>query len=432
MVMTQGSFVRRRPREFDGTSSAELAVFAATEELLRDTSLQKLTVAQILRAAGLSRANFYHYFANKYDVLVALLGRVFDDSYGQDAPWSTTPGKARAQRMGTSLESTLEMWSAHGAVICSVIEHMHSEPAVAAAWQRMYARFVDAITEQVVYERDSGQAPAGSPPDMIATMLVGAAERVFYVSSRGLDPRLATVDDVVAPLRAVNEAAIFGGRHEAVSDKSSSAATDLERSPMPEITAPVVEGETATAILQAMRELLVEESLADVSVAKILEKSGISRASFYFYFRSKEDAFVVLFREAAADIVAGLRGLADIDRDEPERLLAQVGEWLNLEGFAGPVIRNAVHAWPRLPELRAEYLAAMNAMETTLESIIDSDRAAGLAPAGPPVPAYAAVILWTIERAVAGALAGEEHLADLAAVTEMVGRFLYAAVYGRR
>ncbi|MCF3939674.1 TetR/AcrR family transcriptional regulator [Gordonia tangerina] len=431
--MTQGSFVRRRPRDHDGSSTAELAVFDATERLLADTSLQDLTVAQILETAGLSRANFYHYFANKYDVLVALLGRVFDESYGTDAPWYTDPGRDRARRMGSSLEQTLEMWSEHGAVICAVIEHMHSQPSVAAAWQRMFERFVSAVAEQVTFERAEGRAPDGPAAEMLGAMLVGGAERAFYVSSRGLDDRLPAIASVTSSLSAINEAAIYGGRTVRRTAKKRVPVTAEPRSgrviPVPE---PAADTETAQGILQAMRELLMSSTLAELSVASILKKAGISRASFYFYFRSKEDAFIVLFREAAADIVAGLSGVADVDRKDPSALLAQVGNWLNLDGHAGAIIKNAVHEWPRLPELRVEYLAAMTAMESTLESIIVADRGRGIAPPGPPAGEFTATVLWTIERTIAGSLAGEAHLDDLDAVTAMVGQFLYAAIYGTR
>ncbi|GAA4675521.1 TetR/AcrR family transcriptional regulator [Gordonia humi] len=430
--MSQRSFVRRRPREFDGTTAAEQAVFDATERLLGETSLQDLTVAKILPEAGLSRANFYHYFASKHDVLVALVARMFDDSYGDDAPWSSTPGRDRARRMGVSLASTLEMWSRHGAVIGAVIEHMHSQPAVGAAWQKMFAQFVDTVAEQIRYERESGSAPDGAPADMVASFLVGAVERSFYVSTRGLDARIPTVEGIAESMRALNEAAIYGGR--AVDDAPGvdPTAPGVAMAPAPFDDEPDLQSDTPRAILHAMRELLVDHTLADLSVAKVLQKAGTSRASFYFYFRSKEDAFVVLFRQEAAGVVAGLRAFADVDRSDPAALLAQVGQWLNLEGFTGPIIRNAVHEWPRLPELRTEYLSAMNAMETALETIIETDRMRGLAPDGPPAPQYAATLLWAIERAVAGALAREEHLDDLAAVTTMVGTVLYAAIYGRR
>ena len=437
--MTSTSFSRRRPRDFDGNSATESAVFDAVEELLAQTSLQDLTVAKILKKAGISRANFYHYFANKYDVLVSLLGRVLDTSYGVDAPWSSEPGRNRARQMGVSLESTLQMWDEHGAVICAVLEHMHSEPAVGRIWQQIFARFVETVTEQVEFERREGRAPAGASADMVAAMLIGAAERTFYVSIRGLDPRLPDVRSTVEPLRAINEAAIYGGR--AISVRRQVPAGDHEDSPafeMPVSGVVAAAGEsvdlegTGRAILDAMRELLSDTSLAELSVAKVLERAGVSRASFYFYFRSKEDAFIVLFREAAGDVVTGLAAMGEIDRSDRAAFADGVRNWLNLDEFANAVIRNAVHAWPWLPELRTEYLTAMNAMETVLTSLIEADRAAGLAPAGPPAAQYAATILWTVERTVAGALAGEEHLSDFPAVAGMVGDFLYAVLYGRR
>lgn len=422
VVMNETTFARRRPRDFDGSSPAEQTVFAATEELLGTVTLQDLTVAQIIAEAGVSRANFYHYFANKYDVVVALLGRVLEDSYASAGPWTQSPGRGRARQLGVSLENTLAMWSDHGAVICAVLEHMHSRPAVAAAWQQVFNQFVDSLAEQITYLRAEDAAPPGPEAATLAAMLVGGTERAFYVASRGIDPHL-TIDDLTDPLRAVNEAAVEGRR-----------AGALGTGPEPDVVlgalaAPEVAGDTAHALLTAMTELLAEQTLADLSVTQVLEKSGVSRASFYFYFRSIEDAFIVLFREAAVEVVAGMAALAEAVDGGPDRLRELITGWLVLEGSAAAVIRSAVHTWPRLPALRDEYLTAMAAMKTTLESIIDLQRARGVIPDGPPTPGYAAVVLWTIERAIAGSLAGEEHFGDLDVVLDSVTRMLSAVLY---
>ncbi|MFZ2512707.1 MAG: TetR/AcrR family transcriptional regulator [Gordonia sp. (in: high G+C Gram-positive bacteria)] len=421
--MNETTFARRRPRDFDGSSSAEQTVFAATEDLLGTVTLQDLTVAQIIGAAGVSRANFYHYFANKYDVVVALLGRVLEDSYSAAGPWTESPGRDRARQLGVSLDNTLSMWSEHGAVICAVLEHMHTKPAVAAAWQQVFNQFVDSLAEQITFMRSEDAAPAGPEAATLAAMLVGGTERAFYVAARGLDPNLV-IGDLTEPLRAVNEAAIEGQR-------AGAFTTGPERTfAVGELTVPEVEGDTARTLLSAMAELLVDRTLADLSVTQLLEKAGVSRASFYFYFRSIEDAFVVLFREAAVEIVAGLAAaLTDVVDGGPGDLRELISSWLVLDGNAAAVIRSAVHTWPRLPALRDEYLTAMGAMKTTLESSIELQRARGVIPDGPPTPGYAAVVLWTIERAVAGSLAGEEHVGDLDVVLDSVTRMLSAVLY---
>src|SRR3954451_22752217 len=98
---------RARPRAHDGRSASEAAIFAATEALLGETTLQDLTVAQIIGRAGISRANFYHYFGSKFDVLAALVARLLDEAYQPDQPWSAPPGKERARSLEASMAGTV-------------------------------------------------------------------------------------------------------------------------------------------------------------------------------------------------------------------------------------------------------------------------------------------------------------------------------------
>ncbi|GAA4398440.1 TetR/AcrR family transcriptional regulator [Tsukamurella soli] len=456
--MAQGAFSRRRPRESDGTSPSELAVFEATERLLSETSLQSLTVAQIIERAKLSRANFYHYFANKYSVLVAMLGRLFEESYSDDAPWNAAdPTGARA--IGDRLDHTLGMWSKHGAVICAVVEHMHSRPVVAEAWQFTSARFVAAIREQIVYERESGGAPDGPAPALLAAMLVSGAERAFYVSARGLDPLLKSPTDVVEPLVALAEAAVLGSRGRRAPNGLVSGAVGGSLARVPASgTAPAaarlgpqadgVDSDTSRGILGAMAALLEASPLAEISVARILDRAGTSRASFYFYFRSKEDAFVALFRSVADVLVDAVASLACIDVTDEAAFIAAVRGRRIADVLSGAVIRNAVHVWPRLPELRTAYLQALSRMAdvfTTLVEAARAERQATVAPGSvsaalqvtpivdePPAAPYAATLVWTIERTVAGAFAGEAYLSDLDAVVDVAPRVLYAALFATR
>src|ERR1700716_1861472 len=70
-----------RPRGHAGASETEIAIFEATEKLLAEMPLHELSVAQIIRAAGVSRATFYFYFSPKHAVVIGLLARVIDALY---------------------------------------------------------------------------------------------------------------------------------------------------------------------------------------------------------------------------------------------------------------------------------------------------------------------------------------------------------------
>jgi AcrR family transcriptional regulator len=201
---------RDRPRTHTGTQAAEIAIFDATERLLQDHALHELSVAQIIKAANVSRASFYHYFSSKFEVVAALMGRIWEGIYSEthdelEAEWAD-PGKA----LRSSLKRGMQSWFEHRAVIHAVLENQHAVPALARSWAIASGRFVDVLTAQIRREREAGRARPGMAPEAIATMLVCGAERIFYVGSTGVDPRLATSTQRLNAIVTIALAAIYG------------------------------------------------------------------------------------------------------------------------------------------------------------------------------------------------------------------------------
>jgi AcrR family transcriptional regulator len=201
---------RQRPRAHTGDQEAERAIFEATERLLAEQPLHALSVAQIITEAGLSRATFYHYFSSKFEVVAALMLRIFEDMFSEthtvlEAEW-TDPGAA----LRTSLSTGMDTWFAHRAVIHAVLENQHAVPALQQVWSAASAPFVAVLTDQIRREREAGRAVAGLPAEAIATMLVAGAERIFYVGSTGTDPLLATADQRLDAIVTIALAAIYG------------------------------------------------------------------------------------------------------------------------------------------------------------------------------------------------------------------------------
>ncbi|MFE2996899.1 hypothetical protein ACFXG4_18020 [Nocardia sp. NPDC059246] len=95
------------------------------------------------------------------------------------------------------------------------------------------------------------------------------------------------------------------------------------------------------------------------------------------------------------------------------------------------VLRSAIYEWPRRPELGRRYLDAMARMTNGLEAVITADRDSGLALPGPPAPQLATVLMWTLERSIAGSLAEESGLSDTTAVATYLGKLLASVIYGR-
>ncbi len=207
---TEGPPPRRRPRAHTGDQAIEKAVFAATEQLLAITPLHEISVAQILAEAELSRASFYHYFSSKYDVVTSLMTKIFEDMYSEthtdlEGEW-TDP--AAALRM--SLRPAMETWFEHRAVIQAVLENQHAVPDLAKVWSAVSEPFQAALAAQIQQQRDVGRAREGLPAEAIASMLISAAERIFYVGSTGTDPKLRNASQRLDAIVAISMAAIYG------------------------------------------------------------------------------------------------------------------------------------------------------------------------------------------------------------------------------
>lgn len=190
-------------------------------------------------------------------------------------------------------------------------------------------------------------------------------------------------------------------------------------------------GGTRAAILQATERLLQDRTLDEINVADILDAAGVSRATFYFYFASKDDVMVHLFEEFMGSLVADFESLmGDVERRRSPALREALADWLTIEAPHHVVARGAIEEWPRRPDLRRLFLIGHTRMVDALARAIDDDRRDGVAVESIPSERLASGWIWTMERAWYEAMGGAEHLGDLPAVNDALAATLVAAVYG--
>jgi AcrR family transcriptional regulator len=203
-----------RPPTRDRTTDAELAIFAATEQLLGEQAAATVKVSSIIERAGVSRATFYHYFSSKLGVLSGLLARVMDDVFSVSVPMLRQAGAASIHdSLRISMRSAVERWAVHRTVLHAVMANFSSDPELEAQWTRLMSRFAVAVADEIDDERRLGRLPAGLESHRLAMALVWSTERCLYVAGRGLEPlikdELAAVDvlaDVWAGALGVSDA----------------------------------------------------------------------------------------------------------------------------------------------------------------------------------------------------------------------------------
>jgi TetR/AcrR family transcriptional regulator, ethionamide resistance regulator len=183
----------RRDRE-----QIQAAVTAATLELAEEVAFKDLTVDQIARAAGLSRTAFYFYFRSKHDLLRAAMEEVSDEAFREADRWWHGEGEPRSL-IRAAIEGVVDVYQRHVNLMRVGQEVAMYDPEMAALWQELMDRFIDATAEHLRAEQAVGRLRP-LEPGAAAESLVWMMERCNYVYL-GLGRRSRT--QVVETLTAI-------------------------------------------------------------------------------------------------------------------------------------------------------------------------------------------------------------------------------------
>jgi AcrR family transcriptional regulator len=188
------------------------------------------------------------------------------------------------------------------------------------------------------------------------------------------------------------------------------------------------------AVLLAVEELLGRVSLHQLSVERILEEAGTSRATFYRHFSSKWSVVAAALEHAVIELFEGAEGFLAAPADEDPRdvlhraMLTEVAVYRRHRY----VLRAAMQYWPSIPDIRTLWLHFQEQQINVLTVFIEDQRRAGRAIQGPPADELAQVLVWTAMHSfiTAAATYGDEDDAE-ARVVPGVAHLWAVAIYGR-
>ena len=63
-------------------------------------------------------------------------------------------------------------------------------------------------------------------------------------------------------------------------------------------------------VITNARTSFIENGYDGASLNEIIQKAGISKGSFYYYFEDKSDLYLTVLKQEYADIVEGLGGIS--------------------------------------------------------------------------------------------------------------------------
>lgn len=149
-------------------------LLTALRDLLAVRTLDTIGVAEISRAAGVTRSGFYFYFPTKAAAVAALLPDLRNRIMEAGATWYSGAGGSPAERVRLAVEGSVALWRSQAALMVAMLDASGQDPDVRQAWQAWIGEFVGQIAARIERDRDEGLSTARSEPSVLATLLMGA------------------------------------------------------------------------------------------------------------------------------------------------------------------------------------------------------------------------------------------------------------------
>ena len=164
------------------------ALLTATEQLLGEAGLAKVTPGSVAERAGLARSSFYEYFGSRDDILTAVAIAAFERWATEiDETLSGVPADGRLRAF---VEATMRMTADGRHTIASELRHADLAPS---EYDDIMALHTTLLEPVVALLQEAGI------PDAYATLIQGLLNAGMQLVTHGLDPLAAAgmISDVL-------------------------------------------------------------------------------------------------------------------------------------------------------------------------------------------------------------------------------------------
>ncbi|WP_212829622.1 TetR/AcrR family transcriptional regulator [Catellatospora sp. TT07R-123] len=181
----------RRDEPHRGSADLRERILDALRELLRERTFDTLSVAEVITAAGVSRASFYFYFAGKQAVLAELVRRAVGAGHEAAQPWVQAQAGPR-ETLRAGIDAGAGLWLSNAAVLRAIVESWASDPQLRELWLVQMQTFTDATIARIEADRAADPAMAarldGVDVPALAAALTWTGERLYYLAACGVPP----------------------------------------------------------------------------------------------------------------------------------------------------------------------------------------------------------------------------------------------------
>jgi len=185
------------------------------------------------------------------------------------------------------------------------------------------------------------------------------------------------------------------------------------------------------AILATMARLLEQRSYREISVDDLARGAGLSRPTFYFYFRSKEAVLVSLIEPLVERLTARFDEVAERLADDPRAVVHEgIKAFFTAFNANRAIARAGTESLATSAEVRAVWSGFMQRWIEATAAVIEAERARGAAPVTVPAHDLATALNQMNERTMMAVLTGETPAVPEDELVETLTHIWVSAIYG--
>ena len=172
-------------------------ILNAAAAMFAQNSIDGASMAQIAKAANVSKATIYHYFASKDALVEALVRRLFDEDTSEidQLLQATNSFTERISIYTDSLVNLLEQNKMLYPILAEFKAMPMRRPAIQTIIQGYFEGYVQTFTQFVVDGQETGEVRADIVPDEAALALVALIEGCILLA-QSLEQPLNHIMDV--------------------------------------------------------------------------------------------------------------------------------------------------------------------------------------------------------------------------------------------
>ncbi|MCW2685981.1 MAG: transcriptional regulator, TetR family [Mycobacterium sp.] len=187
------------------------------------------------------------------------------------------------------------------------------------------------------------------------------------------------------------------------------------------------------AILETAERLLEERPFADISVDDLAKGAGLSRPTFYFYFRSKDAVLLTLWERVITEADSALEALADeVGDDHSDIWRPAIGVFFETFGSHRGVTLAGAAAEASNGEVRNIFATFMQKWIDFTAATIAAERKRGAAPETLPVQDLATALNLMNERTLLASFAAEAPGVPNERVLDTLVHIWVTSIYGEQ